>query len=56
MTNISQWITDNPFKLVIILTIVFMTFMFKEDMRAVRHNKKINKIKNKKNGQTNILD
>jgi len=54
--NISSWIDENPFKIVLCLVLVFMFFITKEDMRAIRHRKhmkEIEKRKKNKNGQIN---
>jgi hypothetical protein len=59
MTNLSYWLVENPVKLVLFLSFVFMFFITKEDMRAIRHRKhtkEIEKRKKIKNGQINKIN
>ena len=46
--NISSWIDENPFKIVFCLVLVFMFFITKEDMRAIKHRKHREQIEEKK--------
>lgn len=43
-----NWIDEHPFTLVFIIVCVFMGFIFKEDMRAVKHQKHIKEIERRK--------
>ena len=43
-----NWVDQHPFTLVIICVCIFMGFIFKEDMRSVKHQKHIKEIERRK--------
>lgn len=48
MTNISFWLIENPFKVVLFMAFVFMFFLIKEDVRAIKHRKHQKEIEKRK--------
>jgi uncharacterized membrane protein len=39
VTNISFWLIENPFKVVLFMAFVFMFILMKDNKRAIRHRK-----------------
>ena len=51
-----NYIEQHPFTIVLILTFIFMTFIFKEDWRAVRHRRHQIEIEKKKRRKQKLKD
>ena len=54
--QISDWIDEHPFRIVILISIIFMFFIIKEDMRAIKHRKHQLEIEKKKRKKQKLKD